>query len=98
MILECAKDIALNSEDFYVKSGKQTIKLKQEIEKAIKKKFKTKSDILDTINFDNDENTLNILVYSILMFVMKTAGPQAGPFHEKRRMKRGSSTIRPTPG
>ena len=91
LILECAKEIVIESKDFYVKSGKQTLKLKKEIEKSIKKKFKTKSDILDTINFDNDENTINILVYAILMFVIKFKNkfeifPEKMPFGESQNL------------
>ena len=71
LIDECKKNITVADKDCYVKSGKMTIKLKKEIKKAIKKKFKTKSDILDMFDFSKDENTSNIFVYAIIMFMLK---------------------------
>lgn len=60
-------DIEINEKDYYVKSGRKTIELKKEIEKAIKEKFNTESDILKEIKFD-DKDTINILIYSMLKF------------------------------
>ncbi|MGN1227926.1 MAG: hypothetical protein ACI4TX_04710, partial [Christensenellales bacterium] len=71
LIAESEKGIKLNESEYYIKSGKQTLKLKSEIENELKTRFNTKSDILDFVNFDNDENTNKILIYAILMFNLK---------------------------
>jgi len=68
---ECKNNFGIQDNDYYVKSGPQTIKLKKEIVKVIKKKFKTKSDVLDSIEFSKDKNTLEILVYAIVMFALE---------------------------
>ena len=73
LIEECKEEIQINPDDYYVASGQQTIKLKKKIEKTLKKKFDTTSDILDNIDFVKDKHTPNILVYAILMFVTKFA-------------------------
>ena len=54
----------------YTKIGKQTIKTKKEIEKAIKKKFKEKSDILNQIKYSKDENTMKMISYAMLKILM----------------------------
>lgn len=43
----------LSEESYYKKYGTPTLELKEEIEKAIKKKFNEKSDILDDFNWAN---------------------------------------------
>lgn len=71
LIKECLEDFVIDDNEYYVTSGKQTISLKKKIEKVLKDKFKTKSDVLDSIEFSKDENTMLVLVYAILMFEIK---------------------------
>lgn len=71
LIEQCKKNIEVSEKDCYVKSGKMTVTLKKEIAKAIKKKFKTKSDVLDKFKFSKDENTTDVFVYAIIMFMLK---------------------------
>ena len=66
-----SKNIFVNENDCYINSGKATEKFKKEIEKAIKKKFKTKSDVLKNLPLSKDENTLDFLIYAIIMFNLK---------------------------
>ncbi len=51
------KDI-LNENSYYITNGKMNTKLKKEIEKAIWKKFKEKSDILDMLNWGSKDSYL----------------------------------------
>ncbi len=59
----------LNPDDFYISVGKQTLKHKKNIEKAIWDKFKEKSDILNNFNFPDipDYKTNKLFIYSILL-------------------------------
>lgn len=66
-----SKNIFINEKDYYTNSGEATEKFKKEIEKAIKKKFKTQSDVLKNLQLSKDENTLNFLIYAIIMFNLK---------------------------
>ncbi len=66
-----SKAVFVNDKDCYQNAGKATEKLKKEIEKALKKKFKTKSDILNNFTFSKDENTTDFLIYAIIMFNLK---------------------------
>lgn len=54
----------ISSSAYYTKYGKVSPKLKNEIEKGIKKKFHEKSDILDMFDFSNQPN--KIFVYAML--------------------------------
>lgn len=63
----------LSEEYYYKKFGLKTLKLKAEIENAIKKKFNEKSDILDTLDWSiaelndpNDNNFSKYLFYAML--------------------------------
>lgn len=63
----------LSEEYYYKKFGLKTLKLKTEIENAIKKKFNEKSDILDTLDWSiaelndpNDNNFSKYLFYAML--------------------------------
>ena len=68
---ESEKEININPKDFFATSGQATVKFKKEIEKTLKRKFKTKSDILKHFEFVEDENTLNYLIYAITKFELK---------------------------
>lgn len=63
-----SKNIFVNENDCYANCGKATEEFKKEIEKAIKKKFKTKSDILKKLHLSKDESTFAFLIYAIVMF------------------------------
>lgn len=54
----------LNENSYYTNYGKQTTKLKKEIETAIKEKFNQTSDILDSFTWD--DNSKNDFMYSML--------------------------------
>ncbi len=59
----------LNSDSYYIKTGKMTLKLKNQIKKDIKSKFNEKSDILDKFEFENtsDSKTDKYFIYSMLI-------------------------------
>ena len=54
----------LSEKDYYKIIGKKTIKLKEEIEKELIKRFNERSSILDKVDFR--EKTDNILIYTML--------------------------------
>lgn len=54
----------ISNNSYYTKYGKVSLKLKKEIEKAIKKKFKETSDILDMFDFSKKSD--DIFVYAML--------------------------------
>lgn len=56
------KDL-LNEKSYYITNGKITPKLKKDIEKAVNKKFKEKSDILDKVDWNAKDS---YLFYSML--------------------------------
>ena len=58
------KKINISEKSYYTKYGTVSFSLKREIEKAIKKKFNEKSDILDSFNWQKKTN--NIFVYAML--------------------------------
>ncbi len=53
----------ISDDSYYIKSGNMTNALKEEIEGALIEKFNEKSDILDNLDWSNDEM---ILVYAML--------------------------------
>ena len=53
----------LSENSYYINSGKTTLNLKKEIEKGIYEKFREKSDILNSINWNNPDS---ILIYAML--------------------------------
>ncbi len=59
----------LNDKSYYISVSKMTKKHKNEIKKAIWKKFKEKSDILDEFKFENvsDKKTNKWFIYSMLL-------------------------------
>lgn len=71
LVEEAKKSITLNDKDYYTKADKCVVRVKKEIQKAVKKKFKTKCDILNNIKFEEDDNTNMFIIYSIVMFALK---------------------------
>lgn len=59
----------LSKEDYYIKVGKTTPELKEEIKRELSQKFNINtSDVLDEIDFENDNNAImGYTVYSMLM-------------------------------
>lgn len=55
----------LREEDYYLKSGRPTMELKNEIEREIWKKFKEKSDILDSFTWENHDEK-DYFLYTML--------------------------------
>ncbi len=54
----------LNENDYYIRQGKIESSLKEQIEKDLKSKFNTNSEVLDNINWNTGDN--EYLIYSIL--------------------------------
>lgn len=59
----------LSEEDYYIKVGKTTPELKEEIKRELSQKFNINtSDVLDEIDFENDNNAImGYTVYSMLI-------------------------------
>lgn len=66
LVDECKREFNLDQKEYYVKSGKKTLDLRNEIMREIKRKFNTNSDILKNVRFSNDPNTNEFLIYSII--------------------------------
>lgn len=83
----------LSSEDYYIKIGETSNKLKSEIESDIKERFGIEnSSALDQINFDVDEKSKSCTIYSVLYKNFKFLTPfdrlYATPFNESEEVVR----------
>lgn len=56
----------LSEDDYYKAVGRATNKLKEKIKTDLYKKFNENSDIIDELKFYDDENTDNLLIYTML--------------------------------
>ena len=62
---ESAQD-SISEKDYYKVVDKATKRVKKQIEEDLKKKFNEKSEIIDELEFDDDENTSKLLIYVML--------------------------------
>ena len=71
-LIKASEDpLKIDEEDYLIKVGTAILPFKKEIEKAIRKKFKEKSDVLDSIKW-SDSNISDILVfYAMIKFTVK---------------------------